>query len=309
MTKRTDIHRPGIIIPEDYEYVGIEYMKVVDIGDTFFLAAERERLNAHMKATGGKFSGHDHGGNCHICGAWAIYTARFYHAATNVYIRTGFDCADKLHMGADFNALKAVKNEIKNWKALKAGKTKALGILTEAGIEDAFAIYSEGFPTEDLESARVRKSAEWKVATITDIVEKLVKWGDISEKALNFLGKLTKEMGEIAWTDAETVKADAAEAKVLAKLPDLPEGRYEIEGEILGTKYVESDYGGTLKILVRDDAGYKYWGTRASAIWEAEKGDRVNFTAKVTRSDDDRLFGWFNRPTCAVIINKVEEAA
>ena len=41
---------------------------------------------------------------------------------------------------------------------------------------------------------------------------------------------------------------------------------------------------------------------RRTKIGEAKKGDRVQFSAKVSRSEDDPSFGFISRPTKAKII-------
>lgn len=105
---------------------------------------------------------------------------------------------------------------------------------------------------------------------------------------------------------AEWAKQEAAE-KALA--PEVPEGRYEITGEILFTKWYESDYGSTLKCIIRDDRGFKVFGSVPSAIVdyayseEVElKGQRVQLTGTVTQADDDTKFGYFKRPAKSILL-------
>ena len=85
----------------------------------------------------------------------------------------------------------------------------------------------------------------------------------------------------------------------------IKEGRYLIEGEVVSTKTVETHFGISLKMLVKDGEGYKYWGTVPSSLI-VEKGDKVSFTAKVKASSDDKLFGFYSRPTKAQTIEKAE---
>ena len=73
--------------------------------------------------------------------------------------------------------------------------------------------------------------------------------------------------------------------------------RMQITGKILATKYVENDWGGSMKSLVQDDRGFKVWGTS-----QAEKGDRVSFMARVEVSEDDPKFGFYKRPTKVQIL-------
>src|SRR5882672_4280684 len=96
---RNDIHRPSQIEHLDYEFVCNEVIKMEGLGDAIFMMDERKRKAAHFARTGGKYADHEHGGNCHVCGAAAIYTVLFYHSKSNSYVRTGGDCADKLGYG------------------------------------------------------------------------------------------------------------------------------------------------------------------------------------------------------------------
>jgi hypothetical protein len=99
--------------------------------------------------------------------------------------------------------------------------------------------------------------------------------------------------------DAEAVRAvlDAIAEREAATVP-VVEGRYEIQGEVLSVKFQESQFGGSLKMLVEVD-GYKVWGTVPTDLYGVDRGDRVAFTATVERSQDDAGFGFFKRPTKA----------
>lgn len=89
----------------------------------------------------------------------------------------------------------------------------------------------------------------------------------------------------------------------------VPEGRYEITGEILYTKWYESDYGPCLKCTIRDDRGFRVFGSVPTAIvdyTESEKidliGQRIHLTGTVTQTEDDNKFGFFKRPAKAELI-------
>lgn len=81
-----------------------------------------------------------------------------------------------------------------------------------------------------------------------------------------------------------------------------PEGRVEITGTLLAVKTVPNAWGGALRCLVRDDRGFKVWGSLPYALSRAEPGDRLTFTAAVTPADDDPKFGFFKRPTKAQLL-------
>lgn len=82
-----------------------------------------------------------------------------------------------------------------------------------------------------------------------------------------------------------------------------PSGKQVIKGKIITTKWVESPFyghSGTLKMLVRDDRGFKVWGTMPASLQNAETTtEEVTFTATVEPSQDDPNFGFYSRPTKA----------
>jgi hypothetical protein len=55
-------------------------------------------------------------------------------------------------------------------------------------------------------------------------------------------------------------------------------------------------------IIVKDDRGFKVWGSAPKPLHGAEQGDRVTFTAAVEVSDRDETFGFFKRPTKAAAL-------
>jgi hypothetical protein len=92
----------------------------------------------------------------------------------------------------------------------------------------------------------------------------------------------------------------------------VPEGRATVTGVIVSIKAQETyyTYSGeiTLKMLIETTDGFRLWGTMPRSLEgnyntvSAEEGDTVTFTATLTASDDDPLFGFFKRPTKASIV-------
>ncbi len=277
---RTDIHRPSVILPEDYEFVGFEYIKE---GDEYY--SDRVYLNAHMERTGGTMSRHAHGGSCHICGAHAIYTARFYHVPTNQYIRTGLDCAEKLD--AAINSGVADDFRAKTRAAIEqiAGKRKAKAILEQMGFADAWDVYL----ATDLED-----NASY---TVRNMVQNLVKYGSFSPKQIAFFGSL---MNRVRNKDAIAAQR-AAEREAAKKVP-ITTGRVTIWGEVVSKKYNE-DWN-NYKIIVKHVDGWKVYGTLPRAIDSAKVGDTVKFDAVLTVSEKDEKFGFFSRPSKPELIAK-----
>ena len=94
-------------------------------------------------------------------------------------------------------------------------------------------------------------------------------------------------------------------------VPDVVEGRYEIEGKIESFKEVENTYsplGGTIiKMIMEDAEGRRYWGTCPACLVEcedsqAEIGSKIKVTVTVEASDRDSKFGFMKRPTKTVLI-------
>lgn len=289
---RTDIHRPGAIIPQDYDYVGQEVFETdVLVCAPGIVLAERARIQAHMGRTGGTYSDHDHGGNCMVCGAAAIYTVLFHHRPSNVYIRTGQDCAIKMELGGDERDFNAFRAAVHDARLAQAGKKKAQAILTDAGLAATwqYAEYVGG---------------EREEGTIRDIVSKLVQYGSLSEKQLAFLRTLLDRIA----TRAERLAQRQAETDAAAPCPT---GRVDVSGVILSTKVVASDFSrfGTLKMLLKADAGFKVWGTIPAALNSDnfKVGTRVTIRATVTPSKDDLKFGFFKRPI--LLTQPTKEAA
>jgi hypothetical protein len=116
--------------------------------------------------------------------------------------------------------------------------------------------------------------------------------------------------GELREKAVELIRADIA---ARATAGPVPAGRVVVTGEIVGTKVAVSydPFGRevrTPKMIVRDDRGFKVFGTMPSSL-DAAKGDRVTFSATVEASQDDETFGFFKRPTKASVLQVAEVAA
>ena len=296
MNARTDIHRPSAIEPENYYLVAILcWPKGGDIVDFEALRYERERLASHMKDTGGKYAQHAHGGNCHVCGAWFIDHAVYYHHLTNSYLNIGFDCAMKMDIG-DARAFRNFRTARKAAVELKAGKTKAKAILEEAGHAKVWELYERFYMGEGQDeyleglADRLRWKTEDAICTLRDIVHKLIKYGDISEKALAFVATLPDRILNVKEIQA---KWDAEEA---AAKPVPFEGRQEFAGTIISKRLVEGDWSNTWKITVKHADGWRVWVTQPSSAYGYEVGDTIELRATITISDNDPKFAFAKRP-------------
>lgn len=279
---RTDVHSPSNIIPSDYEYVAVWTMNIQGIGDSLFMLRERELVHAHMERTNGTYAHVETSGSCQVCGnVQAIFLALFHHAKTNTYVRVGFDCTRKLEMSGDFAAFNQFRRNVSDAREAQAGKRKAIAILGDLSLLEAWEIYT----AETV-------SNQYEERTITDIIGKLVKYGNISEKASAFVKSLLNRIADRPLIEAQR------QAEKDAALP-VPTGRVELIGEVVGMKTVEcqaySYYGPTeqTKLIIRLENGSKVYGNRFANL---ERGDKVHFVATVEASKDDTKFGFYKRP-------------
>lgn len=277
--ERTDVHRPSVIEPADYCFIGIWYdpNEVTEVGGAFLLRYEREMIKAHMEKTQGTWSKHSHGGTCHVCGAHAVYLAVFHHIPSNTYIRVGEDCTIKMDMGEP-ERFASARRSIKNARDAIAGRRKAELILSDLGMTEAWTLFNLKVVPELYEEK-----------TIVDMVRNLVKYGSLSDKQEAFMKKLLHTIA-----NREAIAAERKAEKEAAA--PCPTGRLTVTGTVISIKRIEGIYGSVLKMLVKTTEGYTLWGSVPSGI-EAEKGSVVTFKATIEPARDDPKHGFFSRPS------------
>lgn len=141
------------------------------------------------------------------------------------------------------------------------------------------------------------------------------RYGDEFAKSLlsayTQYGKLTPKQYDAVCNMIDKATERRAEfiAKEQAEAEPVIEGRIQITGKVISIKWVDSQYGTTTKILVKDDRNFKVWGSAPSSIDDTlslepklVKGARVTFTATVTASEDDNTFGFYKRPAKAELL-------
>lgn len=273
-TARTDIHRPSKMDPADYENVGD--LDTHDEEGFFYLDAEvRNALDAGTVT----YFTEDFRGRCDHCGhpgtrRFAIYL----HRPTKQLVFVGYACAAKL--GAESLSQLQMK------KRGEANRRRALVIAWRAESADNETVFA--FLTEQVEAGNYGGGFYF------DLLHKLNRYGSLSEKQVAAVLRSRDRDAEFA-AKREAEKATASPVVT---------GRVTITGEIVTLKWKDSDFGGSMKMLVRDDRGFKVWGTMPMSLGDvnAEKGDRVTFTATVEQSRDDETFGFFKRPTGAQVV-------
>jgi len=131
---------------------------------------------------------------------------------------------------------------------------------------------------------------EQKNPIIGDMLNKLNKYFSLSRRQIAFARKLVRQHCESAARKAEL------EAKK-SNAPDWEDGRQEIEGQVLSCKWKDSDWGGSLKLLIELDDGRRCWGSAPQKWIDADKPKTIRITAGFSPSRDDKKFAFFKRPT------------
>jgi hypothetical protein len=107
------------------------------------------------------------------------------------------------------------------------------------------------------------------------------------------------------WGELTQGQTDAAQ-KILAahKTPKsevpLSSSRLSVSGRVVKVRDDFTEFGTRRKVLLEvstPQGSYKLWGSLPSAAYTAKPGDTLVFEARLTRSDNDDSFGFFNRPT------------
>lgn len=289
MTKtasRSDVHSPTNLTTEDYDFV-VAFDNDPYGGDGFDYVGEfgRKEKELIIKATGlleaSATARYGTGFQCDHCGAHIRYVAILVHKPTGDHIAVGETCLDNRFGRAtsDFQKLR---------KAAKLDREKQR-LLVASNEYRADHADVDWLALDESENSFVQ-----------DVIRKLRQYGSISDKQLAAIQNALVR-------DAERAVRQAAEA--LIPKGEVPEGKgLVIEGELVSTKWIEGQYGHALKGLVKVETPqgvYKVWGTVPTAIFEADRGDIIRFTANVQRSEKDADFGFFSRPRKATIVKAV----
>jgi hypothetical protein len=185
-------------------------------------------------------------------------------------------------MSYDVAAYNLFRRNVQQMREKRAGRGKAINFLTQQNLQGAWAIYNDE-----------NRPAKYEENTITDMVDKLVRYGSLSQNQVGFMQKLLAKIPARAGLEAARAVQAAAALDIPANIIDQ---RVLIRGEIVSIKEVEGNFGLQTKMLIVHADGWKLWGTMPSAA-RAQRGDKVSFTAKVQKSNNDPKFGFFSRPT------------
>lgn len=312
-TNRTDAHRPGSIVPAEYEYV-MSYALSTEKFRGFGLDCRRERavfeataqdvLNGRpgnlvsegthdsggrcclqaMRDAGVPWAATGSTGKCTVCGAVYLYGDVWRHEPTGEHIHVGHQCADKYRLLVDRSAWELALDRAKHAAAVELTRT------AKAAERAEFLSKHEGLAA-DLEVDH---------PIVRDIASKFVQYCSLSEKQVALVRKLAHEVRN------PVVRAE--EKHVAA-----PTGRVLVQGKIVSVKTVESEWGTTRKIVVKVETPEGSWlcyGSLPSSICDAAKGDVAEFTATLSPGRESH-FAFASRPSKARIVSRAagDEAA
>jgi hypothetical protein len=296
---RTDIHRPSAIRPEDYTYAGTLLPVIPPPAYSFGLPMEvfeaayaewhiyMDQVAAQRKMIRDSYPESKGGHACDHCGVHIKYGMLFEHTNGNIIV-VGEICADET-MEVPTRALLEIKRERERLAGGREAAKRAEEVLAWIE-EDPTRIGVVGWMMDRPENS-----------FYADLLRKMRKYGPLSPGQEAAVRKGPER-------EAEQAARKAREEVLQATAKDCPTGRVVITGEIVSTKWVESDFGGSLKMLVLSEEGFKVWGTVPSSL-DADRGDLVRFTGTVEPSRDDPKFGFFKRPAKAEVIGQVEADA
>jgi hypothetical protein len=301
-TKRTDIHRPGAIIPAHYEYIFSYNGSTSDNGwpiPSFGINCEMDRRVTDEKGNIIKNGEHDPdghccvigllriakvkwGGNggtckCSVCGTSYVYGDVWKHTLSGEYLHVGHQCADKYSLLADRSEWDMKFNH------LKAEAAKQIQKKINEEKRTAFLAKYPGLE-QDL------KTDHYIVQSILQQF-KTKPYCSLTEKQVALVRKLAHE---------------AKHPKEKEKYVPALTGKQTFQGEIISLKSQTSDFGTVWKITVKmktKDGVWLAWGTCPKSILD-EKVELIGATVEITgtlKQGNDKHFAFFSRPSGKIL--------
>lgn len=330
MSTRTDPHRPGAIMPDDYRYVlsfGTMPPPAPGMPPVRYnveKALEMQKAEPFFPSNRGIFQ-------CDVCGAHYNHGDVWLHIPTGEHITIGHDCADKYSMFAGRSEWQAWHKEQTRLRSLAAKEKKfklaahkfleerpelkaalELGrIWTEEDHEEFYTRDSEGLITNTY-MPKDAAQRRYRETTLADMRSKLNQYGSMSDNAVRFALKLADELRAAELAAANPAPPPEEERHVAA-----PTGRQTVRGKVVSVKTYDGAWGSSLKMVVKvetPEGSWLVWTTVPRAIEDelgenrVLRGQMVEFTATLQPGRDDH-FAFGKRPTGGRIIENQEEVA
>jgi hypothetical protein len=308
-SQRTDAHRPGIIVPADYEYQVCyslprgAFIPAINVDCTMPVpSAWNEHgspthwitptcpntgrccaRSAHREAErrGDEIFGYL--GKCGVCGACYSYGVVFLHKPSGALVHMGHDCADKYEAMYDLSAWELQNRRAEKASAVQVDRTRR----TEA--REAFLAAHAGL-AEDL--ALGEPSATGGRAILADMARRFTQFCSLSDKQVAFARKLAEEIRNPPPPKPEERRAVAPTGKGV-----------EFEGDVVSAKICEGDWGATWKVTVKIETAEGSWlayGTAPRALMDG-------VVTCVDAQEADRRRAWSAAQKDAVAANPEHE--
>lgn len=279
---RSDIHRPQVFDPEQYDYSHAGTWS----SDEFLADVRKEaaRMLRLRLAEGYTIARHQSSGQCGHCGARLTHYAAMLHVESKEIIYVGETCLG--------NRFEMATREFQAWRKMRAGANarNAKAARLAATLENHPAL--EGLRFYSVMSTD--PLGQGRDDFLISLANQLFERGELSEKQIAAAERALARVAE-----REAKKAEEAEA--MTNVPAMTEGRRLISGTIISKKWKDSPFGygssGAWKIVIRDAEGYRYYGTLPGAASELDRDSHIQIVASIKPSDDDPHFGFFSRPT------------
>lgn len=271
---RTDCHRPAAIVAGDYDFV--EFCSAREF-EKYDLASMGEAggYGKHQQATGGAwYSGDTEFCRCDICGtSRALDFAIFWHKPSNVYIRTGGDCATRLCDLLDVKGFQQFRDLARAKSVRLAGQATAEAALAAKGIDLDFAALRSAL------REKLTAREEWVVCTALDIAGKFAKYGSMSDKQEKFLAGLLDSIArrdEVRALWAARLAERVATSTHIGKVGD----RVELTVTVKFANSYDSNFG-QFWIVGLEDASANTVIYKGNSPFSTTKGETVKLKATI----------------------------
>jgi hypothetical protein len=248
--QRTDVHRPAVLVPEDYDFRGvIDLQAGSDYADLGALAAARQ-LREQLFVVEGRThaSIHPHG-QCDHCGAYIRYAAYLVHRPTGKVLTVGETCLDNRfeRTSEEFHRARRAAELDRGVQRIKAELRRFAADPANADI--AWMADRTATPPTDNEF-------------VVDVAHRLRAYGSISQPQVDAVRAALAR-------DAEREAERADEPTPVAIPTELVGTRVTLEATVLGISWREGGYGGAWKALLQvphGDGAYKVWSTVPASV-------------------------------------------
>jgi hypothetical protein len=235
-------------------------------------------------------SGHVYWGTCFLCGGarHVVRTERLY-------------TADQLPKA---QARKAKANATKEAKAqakLAEQSARLSAAIDQYGLKPIYTAmrFTDSAP-QAMTHHTQRRYAKAKQAR--EAFETCARIGSEQlEKTANWLKEAWGQYMELAQT-IRTEDQLKEEARQNQPKEWIHPGRYEVTGTVAGIKQTVSQWGTSIKAIVKDGLRTYYVSIPKGVEVEGLRGRTVSFTATIERSDKDVLFGFASRPAKWLVV-------